>query len=118
MGQNPYQLRILEHRHIKSIAKTGKNYDTAIVCAPTAMPFKPHKFGLRFERVSTGDCHAGSAALLKRGETETPHEHVAGDVGGGETTQPLLFVPQWLIMANAGACVTTLACEDTSTLST
>ena len=30
--------------------------------------------------------HAGSATLLKRNETETPHEHVAGDIGSGETT--------------------------------
>jgi hypothetical protein len=33
--------------------------------------------------------HAGSVVLLKRNETETPHEHVTGDIGSGQPAPSL-----------------------------
>src|SRR6266849_4615316 len=52
-----------------------------------------------------------SARLWKRNETETPHEHVAGDVGSGETTPaPAVRSPvvdhgeRWGLRHDAGVC--------------
>ena len=93
---------------------------TPLLCTATAIvAVRASPSGLKFFRMTPSSiqrgrppsidarkfnrgCATSSKVLFSRHETETPHEHVTGDIGSGETPHPLLWVPHWLIIAYAG----------------